>query len=109
MAPAQRSWKLTHDPHHDVTQNEEKEEDTADDICTAPGGEVGEVFGEGMWGVWSGGVTGWRVGGCWRVGTFYFISLRKPLTRHQEINKKHLFPFVGAGATKQQNTIFLGE
>ena len=42
-----RCWKLTHDPHHDVTQNEEKEEDTADDICAAPGREVGEAFGGG--------------------------------------------------------------
>ena len=47
MAPAQRSWKLTHDPHHDVTQNEEKEEDTADDICTAPGREVGKFLERG--------------------------------------------------------------
>lgn len=40
-------WKLTHDPHHDVTQDEGKEEDAADDVCAAPGREVGEAFGGG--------------------------------------------------------------
>lgn len=106
LAPALHSWKLTHDPHHDVPQNEEKEEDTADDICAAPGREVGKSFGEGTWGVRAGGVTGWR------VGTFYFISLRyiyfilrKPLTIYQEISKKCLFPFVEAGGTKEQNIL----
>lgn len=35
---------LTHDPHHNVTQNEEKEEDTADDICAAPGEGEGRLW-----------------------------------------------------------------
>lgn len=41
------SWKLTHKPHRDVTQDEEQEEDTADDVCTAPGEETDVL----SWGV----------------------------------------------------------
>lgn len=48
--PALHCQKLTHKPHGDVTQNEEEEEDTADDICAAPWREMGETFGEGMLG-----------------------------------------------------------
>lgn len=35
-----RSWKLTHKPHPDVAQDEDQEEDTADDVCAAPGDET---------------------------------------------------------------------
>ena len=81
--PALHCQKLTHKPHGDVTQNEEEEEDTADDICAAPWREMGETFGEGMLGTggvaWSGGVVLWRVGGCWKVGvgSFHFILFKK--------------------------------
>lgn len=43
-APALHNWKLTYDAHHNVTQNEEKEEDTTDDICAAPGEEEGRLW-----------------------------------------------------------------
>lgn len=90
-------WKLTHDPHHDVTQNEGKEEDTADDVCAAPGGEVGEAVG---WGGGAGLGESWvGVGGCWRmgVGRFYFIFLRKLFPHKNKFSQginKELRPFV---------------
>lgn len=49
-ASALPSQKLTQDPHGDVTQNENEEEHTADDICAAPGRENEED-------TWRGGVV----------------------------------------------------
>lgn len=61
-----RSWKLTHKPHPDVAQDEDQEEDTADDVCAAPGtrqmSELGSagvpVWGTGMGHSWAGGGGG---------------------------------------------------